>query len=82
MKITRKEKNMAKVDESEKDCLKKAEQRGDLCFTLVEQDLSAPAVICEWIKQNIETAPYEKLSHALYKAFNMTHSTRKRKHAD
>lgn len=46
-------------------CSTKAAERGQLTFTLVEQDRSAAPVICEWIKQNIMTAPAEKLHAAL-----------------
>lgn len=54
--------------ESENNCIRKARQRGDLTFTLVGQDLLTPTVICEWIKQNIETAPPDKLRDALEQA--------------
>jgi hypothetical protein len=57
--------------EPEQECLVKAHKRGDVMFTLVGQDHSAPAVLCEWIKLNIETAPPEKLRHALEKALAM-----------
>src|SRR5258708_7049135 len=40
--------------EAKEGCLKRARERGDECFTLVGQDMTAPTVICEWIKQNIE----------------------------
>lgn len=80
---TGKETGMSKwIDKQEENCLKKAQERGDVCFTLVEQDLSSPVVICEWIKQNIETAPIEKLQTALNRAFYMAHSDKARKHAD
>lgn len=80
---SRKETKMSKpVDKQEETCLSKAVARGDSCFTLVEQDLSSPRVICEWIKENIETAPLEKLQNALLRAFYMAHSGKPRKHAD
>jgi hypothetical protein len=56
---------------SDADCYAKAVKRGDYTFTLVGQDKSAPRVICEWISQNIETAPPEKLREALEKAIIM-----------
>lgn len=43
----------------------KAKWNGENTFTLRAQDASAPTVIGEWIKQNIETAPEEKLHQAL-----------------
>ncbi len=52
-------------------CFEKAKQRGEQTFTLVGQDLSSPAVVVEWIKQNIETAPAEKLRCALEDALLM-----------
>jgi hypothetical protein len=52
----------------------KAVKRGDRTFTLVGQDRSAPLVICEWIKANIETAPAGKLFEALEDAIRMRES--------
>jgi len=46
-------------------CFEKAKARGDQRFTVVGQDKTAPTVICEWIKLNIESAPEDKLRHAL-----------------
>jgi hypothetical protein len=63
------------------DCIKKAKERGDKIFSLVGQDLSSPTVICEWMKQNIETAPIAKLRNALEVAIEMR-QTRNRKRAD
>jgi hypothetical protein len=68
-------------NKSEERCLEKAKMRGDIAFTLVRQDLSSPTVICEWIKQNIETAPPAKLRNALERALSMR-SYPRRKHAD
>ena len=62
-------------------CFQKARARGDQTFTLVGQDRSSPKVICEWIKENIETAPEEKLVDALMDALAMRENS-KRKHAD
>lgn len=57
---------MFTVDETrDAACFKKAQQRGQLTFTIVQQDRSGPATICEWIKLNIETAPATKLREAL-----------------
>jgi hypothetical protein len=56
---------------SDANCIDKARKRGDEMFTLVGQDNSAPAVLCEWIKLNIETAPAGKLRNALERALKM-----------
>jgi len=66
---------------SRDDCYITATARGQRTFTLVEQDLTTPAVICEWIKLNIETAPAEKLIDALAIAIKMRNYPR-REHAD
>jgi|HubBroStandDraft_4_1064222.scaffolds.fasta_scaffold1699149_1 hypothetical protein len=63
------------------DCFAKAKSRGQFTFTVVAQDLTTPATICEWIKQNIETAPKEKLEHALAVAIECREYPN-RKHAD
>lgn len=63
------------------DCYKKARRRGQLTFTLVEQDFTSPSVICEWIKQNIETCPAHKLVQALDEAIMMRNAP-KRDQAD
>lgn len=62
-------------------CYKKARRRGQLTFTLVEQDFTSPSVICEWIKQNIETCPAHKLVQALDEAIMMRNAP-KRDQAD
>jgi len=66
---------------SDQNCYEKAKARGERTFTLVAQDLSAPATICEWIKLNIETATEEKLYLALEAAMEMR-TNQRRKHAD
>lgn len=43
----------------------KAKQRGQISFTLVEQDRSSVETIAHWIYLNIHTAPPEKLKNAL-----------------
>src|SRR6267143_1717035 len=60
---------------------KKANERNDLTFTLVGQDLSSPRTIAFWILENIHTAPAEKLQSALTKAIRMR-SLPNRKPAD
>lgn len=62
-------------------CHLKAKQRGEKTFTLVQQDMTGPSVICEWIKQNIETAPADKLRDALEAAIEFRDYSR-RKRAD
>ena len=60
-------------------CFDRSKARGQRTFTLVAQDASAPTVIAEWIKQNIETAPSTKLRDALESAMAMRiHVPRKR----
>jgi hypothetical protein len=49
-------------------CHIKARQRGQMTFTLVEQDRSSAKVIAYWILENIETAPPAKLFDALESA--------------
>lgn len=52
-------------------CYEKAMSRGQKTFTLVEQDMSSPFVIIEWIKCNIMTCPAQKLRDALETAIAM-----------
>lgn len=52
-------------------CYEKAMSRGQKTFTLVEQDMSSPFVIIEWIKCNIMTCPAQKLRDALESAIAM-----------
>jgi hypothetical protein len=75
----KKQKELARaMDDS---CHSKAREKGEQTFTLRAQDRSSPTVICEWIKQNIETAPEEKLVDALMDALNMREHPY-RKHPD
>jgi hypothetical protein len=60
---------------------KKAQEKGQATFTLIEQDFSSPKTICFWIMENIETAPEDKLVDALAGALLMRASPN-RKHAD
>lgn len=71
---------MAK-NQTDYECAKKAEARGDKTFTLVGQDRSSPRTICFWIMENIETAPPQKLVAALYDAIRMRGQAN-RKNAD
>ncbi len=75
------EKQKALAKEIDGSCFEKARMRGDQTFTLVGQDYSSPSVICEWIKQNIETAPEDKLVDALMDALSMR-ANPNRKRAD
>lgn len=64
-------------------CHARAKLRGQETFTLVEQDLSAPTVLIEWIKQNIEHP--ETSDAKLRQAFEAALRWRKRaerKHPD
>lgn len=72
---------VATVRHGDNTCQQKAAKRNDWTFTLVGQDRSSPTVIAEWIKANIETAPPEKLFHALTVAILMR-SKESRKVAD
>lgn len=58
--------NIKETDDAK--CFEKAQRRGQLTWTLVQQDKTAPIAICEWIKLNIETAPADKLRKALESA--------------
>ena len=71
----------AKAAAMDGECFRKARERGEQTFTLVAQDSTSPSVICEWIKQNIETAPEEKLVDALMDALAMRANSN-RKSAD
>jgi len=66
-------------DLTDKACFDKAQQRGDQTFTVVGRDISSPRVICEWIKENIETCPEDKLHEALNRAITMRNQTDRRK---
>ena len=70
-----------KLKEQDSSCYENAKRRGHDTFTLTAGDLASPKVICEWIKENIETAPVEKLVDALKHALVMR-ATLHRKHAD
>jgi hypothetical protein len=57
---------MYTVDETrDAKVFKKAQQRGQRTWTVVEQDITAVKTIAHWIYLNIETAPDEKLRTAL-----------------
>jgi hypothetical protein len=68
-------------DLTDKTCFAKAQERGDQTFTVVGRDMSSPRVICEWIKENIETCPEDKLHEALNRAIVMR-SLASRRRAD
>lgn len=56
---------------SDEECFQRAKLRGQSTFTVVAQDRSAPRVILEWMKENIETCPSAKLYEALSRAIEM-----------
>lgn len=64
------------------DCHVKAVARGQMTFTVVEQDLTAPETILEWIKLNWKTAPVAKLRDAFETALAMQYSDIPKKTAD
>lgn len=66
---------MPERDLSDNECYRKAQVRGDVTFTLVGQDESAPVVVCEWIKNNILFCPEDKLFEALKRAIAMRNLT-------
>lgn len=63
-------------------CYEKARARGQLTFTVVEQDLTAPGTILDWIDRNFETAPIPKLRDAFETALAMRASTIQKKNPD
>jgi hypothetical protein len=63
-------------------CHEKAKLRGQLTFTLVEQDPTAGETILEWIKLNWRTAPVPKLRDAFEKALAMAYPQVPQKNAD
>lgn len=63
-------------------CQDKARDRMQLTFTLVEQDMSSPHVILDWIKYNLKTCPNDKLIEAFECALVMKDSTIQKKAAD
>lgn len=67
--------------EMDRKCFEKAVARGEQTFTLVAQDRTSPEVVAYWILKNIETAPAQKLRHALDDALRMR-DCQKRKFAD
>jgi hypothetical protein len=64
------------------ECFRKATERGEQTFTLVEHDPTAPKTILHWIKLNWDTAPIEKLRDAFEDALSMKTSTIPKRSAD
>ena len=62
-------------------CRARADELGAERFTIHAQDFSAPKIVCQWIAENIETAPNHKLREALECALKMR-AFAPRKHAD
>jgi hypothetical protein len=56
---------------SDEHCFYAAKSAGEATFTLRAQDVSAPRLVIEWIKENIETCPAPKLYEALARAIQM-----------
>jgi len=46
-------------------CMQKAKARGQMTFTIVEQDATASETVAYWILLNCKTAPPAKLYEAL-----------------
>ena len=59
----------------------KGKANGEQLFTLRSQDVTTPRCIVFWILENIDTAPEEKLRHALEDALRARRWPN-RKHAD
>lgn len=55
----------------DKRCQENANKRGQVTFSLVEQDVTSPRTIAYWILENIESAPAAKLYDALESALVM-----------
>lgn len=64
------------------DCYQKAKSRNQLTFTVVEQYMSAPLTILEWVRLNFVTAPIPKLRDAFETALAMKESLIPKKLAD
>lgn len=58
-------------DNFDSDCFREAQERGQVTFTLVAQDVTSPAVILKWIEENLNTASDDKLREAFEKALLM-----------
>ena len=63
-------------------CYRKAFERNEMTFTLVERDRSSPRTILFWIMENFATAPPEKLRDAFEDARAMQFSRVEKKNAD
>lgn len=73
--------NIDIIDPTNMQCFRKAVERGQRTFTLVEQDASSVKTIAHWIYLNIETCSEDKLRQALEDCILMrTFPTKK--HAD
>jgi len=64
------------------ECQRKAVERGQMTFTIVEQDKTAPETILAWIFFNLHTAPAEKLRDAFEDMMVMLFSPIDKKNAD
>jgi len=63
-------------------CFEKARAAGQMTFTVIEQDQSAPLTILRWIELNFATCSRQKLIDAFESALNMRDSLRPKKAAD
>lgn len=68
--------------EQDGECFRKARERGEQTFTLVEHDPTAPYTILEWIRLNWATAPDAKLRDAFEDALAMRASSIPKRPAD
>ena len=70
----------------ENECHRKAVERGQQTFTVVEQDITAPLTILKWIELQIvmqgNKAPAGKLRDAFEDVLSMLYSDIEKKYAD
>lgn len=76
------EEDVKSAGRRDQNCYEKAKARGQLTFTVVEQDASAPETILAWIGLNLLTAPIPKLRDAFETMLAMRASTIQKKSAD
>ena len=71
------------IDETrDAQCFKRAQNRKQGTFTLVEQDATAPGTILDWINRNFATAPPQKLRDAFDTALQWRDSALTKKMPD
>lgn len=75
-----------KAIKMDNECYRKAVSRGQQTFTVVEQDVTSPLTILEWIRLQIDKqgnlAPADKLLDAFEDCLSMLYSNVPKKFAD